>query len=164
MDEERLRIQKMVADGKITPEEGAELVESLRTQGPVGDSPLVSGRNDQATNSRRTHTRMGIISLVLFLASPVLFFVFVAINVVINRMVAFQTVAQAGGAATPADIAFTFNKVVYAGLVLLGCEMSAAVLGFDSWRSISGKIGAIGGLVMTFLMLLVALFLLFASS
>jgi len=162
MDEERLRIQKMVADGKITPEEGAELVESLRTQGPVGDSSLVSSRNYQAANSGRTRTRMGIISLVLFLASPVLFFVFVAIDVVINRMVAFQTIAQKGGAAEPADIAFEFNRVVCAGLVLLGCQMSAMILGFDSWRSASGKIGAIGGLVTTVLMLMVALFLLFA--
>ena len=30
MNEEIFRIQKMVADGKITPEEGAELVETVR--------------------------------------------------------------------------------------------------------------------------------------
>ncbi len=38
MDEEMLRIQKMVAEGKVTPEESVELLESLGVQGaPTAD-------------------------------------------------------------------------------------------------------------------------------
>jgi hypothetical protein len=72
MNEEILRIQKMVAEGKITPEEGAELVETVRAGGPPTQVPTTTA----ATPSR--FSRKAIIGAAwvpfLLIAAPLLFF------------------------------------------------------------------------------------------
>jgi hypothetical protein len=50
MNEEILRIQKMVAAGTVTPEEAAELIESIRSGGSGGSSAATSpGGSSPAT-------------------------------------------------------------------------------------------------------------------
>ena len=135
MDDERLRIQQMVADGKITPEEGDELMESLGRQDSGGAAPVESGPGQVSPRKRSGRNVAGVISLCLFLGGLALLVMGVGLS-------------------------FLLGIAVFALPVLL-LEILAAVIGFIGWRSTSGKIGAIGGLVTTALMLLAAL--LFAS-
>ena len=142
MDEERLRIQQMVADGKITPEEGDELIESLGRQDSGGAATVESEPGQVSPRKRSGRNVAGVISLCLFLGGLALPVIGIGINIALKVF----------------GVPWGLSIAVFALPALL-LEILAAVIGFIGWRSTSGKVGAIGGLVTTALMLLAALVL-----
>jgi hypothetical protein len=104
MNEEILRIQKMVAEGKITAEESVELLETVRRGASIPAVEAASSVVPSQPTKDADRRILGIIALVtLFLG------IFI----------------------TP---------------------FPAIIMGFIAWRSIFGKIAAVGGLVLLALM------------
>jgi hypothetical protein len=144
MNEEILRIQKMVAEGKITPEEGAELVESVGKGGagrgsaansPTAPQPSPGVAAVPAAKSSRKG--LGIFAVVLFsLGLPLL---------------ALATGIAAISSHDSASGHFSYRGLIFLALPLVGgiiLELLAIVLGFVAWRAKPGKVAAIGGLIL----------------
>jgi len=160
MNEEVLRIQRMVAEGKVSAEESVELLESIRRESaPPGAAPASADRDfgecpppepggmqvravGQLTLGPSDISWSARIGLGLFLAGLVvapIWAVWFSVGAAQARGDAFLTTVTVP---EPAPFA------ILAGLLWL----SALVLGFVGWRRASGKTAAIGSLCMLVLM------------
>jgi len=134
INEEILRIQKMVAEGKVSPEESVELLESVAA--PRTEKPPPADAAVAASAPSRADKVYGIVGFAALLAASVL----VVVAAVLND-------SQRGAAI-----------MVGAGLLWF----SAALLGWIGWRSPWGKMALIGAFVLITLFAAVALFCLLA--
>ena len=132
MNEELLRIQKMVAAGKITPEEGAE--QSASFGGPV--APPTSSAVDESAPPKKNRKTVGLIALGALVAGwlPSLL------------IELFRLLFPAGGTNRD-DSAWTAIILLVLASLFPVLMTIAAILGFYAWRTLPGKIAAIGGII-----------------
>ena len=150
MDEKILRILKLVAEGKVTPDEGTRLVASVVVTGAVGRTsppphPLVAAV-PPAWSTRNVLGIIGVIAVGLgFTLLPLL----------------GLTACFFLGSHAPEHLSW-IHLVAVATPVLTPILLLLAIIpGFIAWQKRIGKIAAIGGLTTVAVPILLMIYMLF---
>lgn len=144
-EDEVLRIQRMVAEGKVTPEESVELLASVPRDDapPTDDAHEPGGMRMQAEAvielDKAGVRRAGRWSLVLFLAGLAVAAIWVA-----SFAVGMEGPRGDGAAIQTITVAEPLPFAIAAGVLWL----AALACGIVGWRTVSGRIGAFGSLLM----------------